>query len=96
MIGSVVAIIALVTLLAKLAGPSAGRWIGIVTVVALLAFILWKTAPKFGIIREVMSSFVNRGMWYMLPLLVGMLTLGSLLVVAASSPFIAPFIYTLF
>ena len=32
----------------------------------------------------------------MLTLLVAMLTIGSLLVVAASSPFIAPFIYTLF
>jgi hypothetical protein len=96
MIASIVVIVAGLGALAKLAGPSFGRIIGIVVVAALLIFIIWKTAPKFGIIREVMSSFVNRGMWYMLPLLVGMLTLGSLLVVAASSPFIAPFIYTLF
>ncbi|MEO6710106.1 MAG: DUF5989 family protein [Planctomycetota bacterium] len=37
-----------------------------------------------------------RGHWYLMPLLVVLLSIGSLLVVAASSPLIAPFIYTLF
>jgi hypothetical protein len=32
----------------------------------------------------------------MMPLLAVMLAIGSLLIVAASSPFVAPFIYTLF
>jgi hypothetical protein len=32
----------------------------------------------------------------MLPLLIAMLSIGGLLVVASSSPFLAPFIYTLF
>ena len=52
--------------------------------------------PKLSIIREVYGSFLRRGLWYMIPLLVAMLSIGGLLVVASSSPFLAPFIYTLF
>jgi len=43
-----------------------------------------------------LRCFALRGHWYLMPLLVVLLTIGSLLVVAASSPLIAPFIYTLF
>ena len=39
---------------------------------------------------------MKRGHWYLMPLVVILLTVGSLLVVAASSPLVAPFIYTLF
>ena len=47
-------------------------------------------------LAELFGTFVRRGQWYMLPVLVGLLSLGGLLVVAASSPWLAPFIYTLF
>ncbi|MFO0981926.1 MAG: DUF5989 family protein [Planctomycetota bacterium] len=106
MIGTVVGIIAGMNALAQLIGPSFLKWVlvGAAAIVALVilfrphqfARFCRSVLNKIAIMREVMGSFVNRGMWYMLPLLVGMLTLGSLLVVAASSPFIAPFIYTLF
>ncbi|MEW6746105.1 MAG: DUF5989 family protein [Planctomycetota bacterium] len=92
----VVLLVAAIAALVDLAGPAIGRWVGLAIVLLVLGFLLWKTWRKLGIIREVMSSFTNRGYWYMIPLLVAMLTIGSLLVVAASSPFIAPFIYTLF
>ena len=45
---------------------------------------------------ELFGTFVRRGQWYVLPVLAGLLSLGALLVVAASSPWLAPFIYTLF
>jgi hypothetical protein len=45
---------------------------------------------------ELLKAFTLRGHWYLMPLVVILLTIGSLLVVAASSPLVAPFIYTLF
>lgn len=65
-------------------------------VVAILGFILYKLGRRLGTIAELLRSFVMRGHWYLMPLVVVLLTVGSLLVVAASSPFVAPFIYTLF
>ncbi|MDF1798874.1 MAG: DUF5989 family protein, partial [Planctomycetota bacterium] len=85
-----------------------GRWLArslppqyagillITVVVLLLGFILYKLGRRFGTILELIQAFVARGHWYLLPLLIVLLSIGSLLVVAASSPFVAPFIYTLF
>jgi uncharacterized protein DUF5989 len=96
MIGAVVLIVFVFGHLAGWLGPVWGRWIGLAVVAGVLGYILIKMLAKLGIMREVYGSFVRRGDWYMLPLIVAMLSIGGLLVVASSSPFIAPFIYTLF
>ena len=64
--------------------------------VLVLGFVVWKLGRRVGTILELLQSFTLRGHWYLMPLVVVLLTIGSLLVVAASSPLIAPFIYTLF
>jgi len=51
---------------------------------------------RLSVMLELFLAFVRRGHWYMLPVLVALLAVGGLLVVAASSPWLAPFIYTLF
>lgn len=73
-----------------------GRLIPIVFVLGLLGFVAFKLGDRLGTVLELLRSFVLRGHWYLLPVVVVLLSIGSLLVVAASSPFIAPFIYTLF
>jgi len=67
-----------------------------VALASLVGFVLWKAAGRLGTTVELVGSFGRRGHWYMLPLLAVMVSIGTLLVVAASSPFVAPFIYTLF
>ena len=74
------------------ATSSANAWMAL----RILGFLLVKSWSHLAIIWEVYWSFVRQGYWYMIPLLVAMLTIGNLLIVASSSPFIAPFIYTLF
>jgi hypothetical protein len=76
--------------------PSWGLPIGIGVVVLILGFVAWKLGRRLGTIIELLRAFTLRGHWYLMPLVVVLLTIGSLLVVAASSPLIAPFIYTLF
>jgi hypothetical protein len=76
--------------------PDLGRVLSTVVVLALFGFIAWKLGDRVTIIAGLMGSFIRRGHWYLMPLLVILLTVGSLLVVAASSPLVAPFIYTLF
>ncbi len=71
-------------------------WLPAAFVAALLGLVLWKAAGRLGTTAELLGSFSRRGHWYMLPLLVVMVSIGTLLVVAASSPLVAPFIYTLF
>jgi hypothetical protein len=68
----------------------------LVFVLGLVGFIFYKLGRRIGTILELFVSFTRRGHWYLMPLVVVLLTIGSLLVVAASSPLIAPFIYTLF
>ena len=41
-------------------------------------------------------SSSDRGHWYVLPVLVVLVTIGLVLVAAAASPVLSPFIYTLF
>ena len=62
----------------------------------ILGFVAYKLGRRLGTIAELLKAFTLRGHWYLMPLVVVLLTIGSLLVVAASSPLIAPFIYTLF
>ena len=62
----------------------------------ILGFVVYKLGRRVGTIAELLRSFTLRGHWYLMPLVVVLLSIGSLLVVAASSPIIAPFIYTLF
>ncbi len=64
--------------------------------IGLLSFIAYHLGDRIGTILELLRSFTLRGHWYLLPLLSVLLSVGSLLVVAASSPLVAPFIYTLF
>lgn len=96
MIAVVVAIVLGFTALVGALGPTIGRWVGITLLGGFVIWLLVKMAAKLAIIREVYGAFLRRGHWYMIPLLVAMLSIGGLLVVASSSPFIAPFIYTLF
>lgn len=82
--------------LTTLLPPALSRWLFPAIIAGLLIFIFVKIGKRFGVITELYGTFVRRGHWYMLPMLVVMLSIGMLLVVAASSPFVAPFIYTLF
>jgi len=65
-------------------------------VIGVVGATLWYLRARIPVMAELFTTFVRRGQWYMLPVLVGLLSLGGLLVVAASSPWLAPFIYTLF
>lgn len=96
MIAVVVAIVLGFGELIGLLGPRIGRYVGVALLLGFGGFLLFKMGPKLSIIGEVYGAFLRRGLWYMIPLLVVMLSIGGLLVVASSSPFIAPFIYTLF
>ena len=71
-------------------------WLAGIAILALLGFVAFKSAGRIGTIAELLATFARRGHWYMLPLLAVMVSIGTLLIVAASSPFVAPFIYTLF
>ena len=72
------------------------RVLSTLVVLILFGFIAYKLGDRLTIIAGLMAAFIRRGHWYLMPLLVVLLTVGSLLVVAASSPLVAPFIYTLF
>jgi lysophospholipase L1-like esterase len=71
-------------------------WVVVTFVLVVLGFVAWKLGRRLATIFELLRAFTLRGHWYLMPLVVVLLTIGSLLVVAASSPLIAPFIYTLF
>jgi hypothetical protein len=65
-------------------------------VVVLLLLVLWYARKKIGTVGALVLSTWDRGHWYMLPVIFIMLTIGLLLVAAAASPVLSPFIYTLF
>lgn len=96
LLGTVFAIAIGGTTLIGMLPPAAGRWALLAVVVAILGFVAYKLGDRIGTITELIVAFVGRGHWYLMPLVVILLTVGSLLVVAASSPLVAPFIYTLF
>lgn len=75
----------------QLAAPLTFLFVG-----GVLTFILIKLGRRLSTITELFLAFTRRGHWYLMPLVVVLLSVGSLLVVAASSPLVAPFIYTLF
>ena len=82
--------------LARLISPQYMPWITGGFLVVVLGFVAYKLGRRLTTVAELLRSFTLRGHWYLMPLIVVLLTIGSLLVVAASSPLIAPFIYTLF
>jgi hypothetical protein len=65
-------------------------------VVALLVLVAWYSRRKFATVVGVILSAWDRGHWYMLPVIFILMTVGLLLVAAAASPVLSPFIYTLF
>lgn len=76
--------------------PTAASWTISLFILGLIVFIIYKLGPRIDTILELLFAFVRRGHWYLMPLVTILVTIGSLLLVAASSPLIAPFIYTLF
>ncbi|MFT5284802.1 MAG: hypothetical protein ACI8TQ_000960 [Planctomycetota bacterium] len=76
--------------------PSLAKLLVPVLIAGILIFVAYKMGNRLATIIELIKAFVLRGHWYLMPLVVVLLTIGSLLVVAASSPLVAPFIYTLF
>ncbi|MFT7671046.1 MAG: hypothetical protein ACI8X5_003761 [Planctomycetota bacterium] len=76
--------------------PAIGSKVAMLFVLWLVVFILYKIGRRMSTILELLKAFTLRGHWYLMPLVVVLMTIGSLLVVAASSPLVAPFIYTLF
>lgn len=76
--------------------PALSAPLAVVFVAGVIGFVLFKLGRRLATIAELFLAFTSRGHWYLMPLVVVLLTVGSLLVVAASSPLIAPFIYTLF
>jgi len=65
-------------------------------VMLLLVLVAWYARKKVGTVGALILSTWDRGHWYMLPVIFVMLTIGLLLVAAAASPVLSPFIYTLF
>jgi hypothetical protein len=96
MLSAVFAIVLLGGAGLELLPPLYAKAIGIAFVASLLLFIAVKLGRRLGTIAELFKAFTLRGHWYLMPLVVVLLSIGSLLVVAASSPLVAPFIYTLF
>jgi len=65
-------------------------------VMVLLVLVAWYARKKVGTVASLVLSTWDRGNWYMLPVIFVLLTIGLLLVAAAASPVLSPFIYTLF
>lgn len=65
-------------------------------VLALLVLVAWHARRKFSTVCGVVLSAWDRGHWYLLPVIFILMTVGLLLVAAAASPVLSPFIYTLF
>ena len=62
----------------------------------LLLMVVWYARGKFSTVGALILSAWDRGHWYMLPVIFVLMTVGLLLVAAAASPVLSPFIYTLF
>ena len=91
----VVAVVAGVTAGAAALPPPVKILLFVVLIGGLAIYAIVKTRSRFGTIRELFGALVDRGHWYLVPMLVVMLTISVLLVVA-QNPIVAPFIYTLF
>jgi hypothetical protein len=93
----------LVLLAAGLAYFFASVWNGgVVSAVAvplLLAaalFIAFKMIPKLPILFELVNYLMDEGLWYLVPEVIVLVTVGMLLAIAAAYPIVSPLIYTLF
>lgn len=95
LLGFVVGVFTLVGYLGKIAPPGAMGFVVFLLVGGIAIYGIVKTAPRFGTIGELFKVLVDRGHWYLVPVLVVMLTI-SILLVVAQNPVVAPFIYTLF
>ena len=62
----------------------------------VLLLICWYARKKVGTVCSLILSSWDRGHWYVLPVLFVLVTIGLVLVAAAASPVLSPFIYTLF
>jgi hypothetical protein len=62
----------------------------------LVVLVAWYARRKFATVCSLMLSAWDRGHWYMLPVIFILVTIGLVLVAAAASPVLSPFIYTLF
>lgn len=96
LLGAVFAIAIGITALLAVLPPKIAQIVLIALLLALFTFIAYKLGDRIGTGAELLKAFTLRGHWYLMPLLTILVTIGSLLVVAASSPLVAPFIYTLF
>jgi hypothetical protein len=96
MLGLVFAIFIGVARLRNVVPPAVGMYLIPAFLIGILGFVIYKLGGRITTITELLLAFIRRGHWYLMPLVVVLLSIGSLLVVAASSPFVAPFIYTLF
>lgn len=76
--------------------PALSGMTGIVVAAVVVVFLVVKTGKTWGTVCDLLWTFGRRGHWYLAPLLIVMVSIGALLVAAASSPLVAPFIYTLF
>jgi hypothetical protein len=76
--------------------PLIAKVVLVAVILTILGFVAYKLGDRLGTAAELLKAFTLRGHWYLMPLLAVLVTIGSLLVVAASSPLVAPFIYTLF
>ncbi|MGQ0552890.1 MAG: DUF5989 family protein [Planctomycetota bacterium] len=65
-------------------------------VMVLLVLVAWYARKKVGTVSSLVLSAWDRGHWYMLPVIFVLMTVGLLLVAAAASPVLSPFIYTVF
>jgi lysophospholipase L1-like esterase len=92
----VVGLVAGVDFLASLLPVWIARGVPALALFAILGIVAFYLRRRLPVMVEIFVTFVRRGQWYVLPVLAGLLSVGGLLVVAASSPWLAPFIYTLF
>jgi len=96
MVGFVMTIVIGGGALVALLPPLVGRLVLAAVVVTLLSVATFHLRDRFDTLFETLGHFTRRGLWHLVPTLVFLLAIGSLLIVAASSPFVAPFVYTLF
>jgi hypothetical protein len=96
MVGFVMTIVIGGGALVALLPPLVGRLVLAAVVVTLLSVATYHLRDRFDTLFETLGHFTRRGLWHLVPTLVFLLAIGSLLIVAASSPFVAPFVYTLF
>ena len=92
----VVSVYAIATWLVGLLPHRVQAAIPLLLMVGFIVLAGYYLRGRVVVMGELFLAFVRRGHWYMLPVIVALLSVGGLLVVAASSPWLAPFIYTLF